>query len=242
MKRLLLALCCLAWAMPSSAAISARTPTKLVGTGTSPTATEPTGCVSGDMLVALGESDLAGAIAQPAGWTQDYKSTQGAIAWVVSHVARGGSAPSLTWTVTGSVYREVHIFCLHPASGTAALDSSSAAGTSGNGATANPNPPATTAVASTSMAIAGGINNAGALTGGWTASTGYTMESTKATGDSGFLEFKSLVASGSEDPAAVANAPGATTDFWNGFTMTFTESGGGGAAVVPQRMLIGVGI
>lgn len=241
MRRLLI-LCCLLWAVPATAAVTARTPTKLLGTGTSPTATEPTGCVSGDMLVALGESDLAGAIAQPAGWTQDYKSTQGAIAWVVSHISRAGSAPSLTWTVTGTVYREVHIYCLTPASGTVALDSSSAAGTSGNGATSNPNPPATVAVATTSMAIAGGINNAGALTGGWGASTGYTMESTKATGDSGFLEVKSLAASGSEDPAAVTNAPGATTDFWNGFTMTFTESGGGGGTVTPQRTMRGIGI
>lgn len=241
MKRLLLVLCGVLCSLPVSAAVTVRNVTKLTGTGTSPTAVEPTGCTSGDMLVALAESDTS-AITQPTGWTQDFTGTQGALHWSVSHIARAGSAPSLVWTVTGSVYREVHLACLMPATGTVAFDSKSAAGTSGNGASSNPNPPATTAVASASLAIAGGLNDAGAAAGGWTASAGYTMKTGTALQDSGFLETKTLSAAGSEDPAAVANAPGSTTDFWNGFTMTFAESGGGGAAVVPQRMLIGVGI
>lgn len=194
----------------------------LQGTGTSPTAVEPAAKVNGDVFVALALSAASGAITNPAGWTNLYNGTQTGVTWRVAWIQRGASAPNLTWGLTGSVYREVYIVCLHPTSpGTITLDSQSAAGTSGTGST-NPDPPTTTAVASSSMAIAGGLNFFGSGTGGWTVSTGYTIRTANTNGDDGFLESKALAASGVENPSAVGNV-GGSGDFWHGFTLTFTD-------------------
>lgn len=203
--------------------VTVRSRSEVVGTGTSPTLSEPAGASSGDMLVALALSDTAGAITQPSGWTSKYSGTQGGVTWVVSIVARGSSAPNLTWTVTGTVYREIYIVCLQGSS-TVSLDSVSASGGTGNSGTHNPNPPSTTAVATSSLAVAGGINFGGSNTGGWTPSTNYTMQTNNADGDDGIVETRSLISAGVEDPSAVGNViVGGSKDWWDGFTMTFTD-------------------
>lgn len=201
------------------------------GTGTSQTATEPASAASGDMLIAL---CIAGAvISQPAGWTQAFKDTQGGVSWVVSYVSRGGSAPSLAWTWAGSVYYELHLICLQPGVNTVTFDAVSSAGGKGNASSHNPDPPAVVAVATTSLAVAGGVNFTGSNAGGWTASTGYVVRSDNTAGNDAFLETKSLSASGSENPSAVANVGATTNDYWDGCTFTFTDEVGGAATWGP---------
>lgn len=243
MRRLLLAVAFIVVAGSfADAAVAVRAGKTFVSAlGTSPTVAEPAGAASGDVLVAIAICDVAGAVTLPAGWTTPtgYRATQGVIAFAAGYVARGASAPNLTFGLTGSVNYEIHIVALSPGVNTVSFDSASAAGAVGAGVSHAPDPPATIAVKTTSMAVAGGVNFGGALAGGWGASTGYVIDNATA-GNDGFLETKSLVASGSENPAAVTNFP--TTgvpDWWDGFTMTFTDQTG--AAALPQRSVIGVG-
>ena len=201
------------------------------GVGTNLTVTEPAGAASGDVLISIACRDSASQAA-PTGWTSLYSGTQGTLNWQVAWIARGASAPSLTWAGTNH-WREVQLLCLRSdTGGSITLDSQSAAGTSGTGT--NPNPPSTTAVASASLAVCGGANVNGSAAGGYGAPTGYTRRDTGADGDVSTLATKTLSSSGAEDPAAFSNASGSAS-FWNGFTLTFTDGGGGGATVTyPQ--------
>ncbi len=203
-------------------AVTFRAAALTTNTGTNPAAaTEPAGATSGDMLIAIA---LVGAVvSQPAGWTQLFKDTQGSVSWVVSYIARGGSAPSLAWTWTGSAYYEIHVLCLKPGVNTVAFDAVSAAGSKGNSNHA-PDPPAVVAVKATTLCVIGGINF-GAIAA-WTAATpaGYVIRSTNTGGIDGVMADKSLSASGSEDPAAFA--PSVAGDWWDGFAATFTDESG----------------
>jgi hypothetical protein len=207
-------------------AVTFRSKSEITGSGTSPTPTEPAGATAGDALIALYLTDAGAAPTLPGGWTSLYNGTQGTVTWRVGYIIRGGSAPSYAFTHTGSVYREVHVVCLQGAA-TLTLDSQSATGTSGT-STHNPDPPSTTAVQTTSLAVAGGINY-GAV-GAWSASAGYTIRSLNSGGIDGAIETKSLSASGAENPAAMTmNQSG---DYWDGFTVTFTDTAGGGGATI----------
>lgn len=205
-------------------AVTPRQKSEVAGTGTSPTVAEPAGASNGDVLIALALCATSGAITNPAGWTSLYSGSQTSVIWRVAWIQRGGSAPSLTWGLNGSVYREVFIVCLQAAAAIT-LDSQSAAGTSGSAIT-SPNPPATVAVAATSLAVAGGLNFGESA--GWTASTGYTLQQSNpgGGGNDGTIETKSLSAVGSEDPAVITSG-GGTGDGWNGFTVTFTDASSG---------------
>lgn len=201
------------------------------------TAGEPAGAVSGDAEIAIcvyaSGSTTAANVAHPSGWTLLFSGTQGAFKWNIAYVIRGGSAPTLTWTTAGSsIYREIKIIGL---TGSAALtlDSQSSAGASGNASAHNPDPPATTAVQTTSMAVTGGVNFGGASSPGpATAPSGYTLRSdgTVAGGYDGQIATKSLAASGAENPAAFGSFSDGVglQDYWDGFTVTFTDTGGGG--------------
>lgn len=202
-------------------AVTFRSKTLTTGTGTSATATEPAGAASGDLLVAI---CIAGAvISQPAGWTQRFKDTQGGVSWVVSDIPRGASAPNLGWTWSGSVYYELHLVCLKPGANTVQFDSVSAAGGKGNSVGHNLDPPATVAVKTTSLAVAGGVNFGGSGVGGWTNSAGYVVRTDNADGRDAVLEDKSLSASGSENPGIIDNEAGGGQDWWDGFTATYTD-------------------
>lgn len=211
------------------------------------TVTEPAGCASGDVEVALALADIGTSLTRPTGWTQiaAYVGSTTAMMWEVDYITRGGSAPSLTWTVTGTTkYREVYIVCLQGAAAIT-LDSQSATGASGTSGNTtpshDPDPPATIAVATTSLAIAGGINYGGSLAGGYTVSTGYTVQTSNVAGLSGVIESKSLSAAGSENPSAITNDVNGVQDYWDGFTVTFTDAGGGGCTRSPTLTLMGVG-
>lgn len=199
-------------------AVTFRAKTLTTATGTSASATEPAGTVSGDIIIAFA---IAGAvISQPAGWTQLFKDTQGAVSWVVSYVSRGGSAPNLGWTWAGSVYYELHLVTVKPGSGSVLFDAVSSAGGKGNSAH-NPDPPAVVAVQTTSLAVCGGLNFGAA--GTWTNPAGYVVETTNTGGIDAAMCDKSLSAAGSENPAAITDSLGGTGDWWDGFTATFTD-------------------
>lgn len=210
-------------------AVTFRSKSFAAATGTSPTVAEPAGAVSGDMLVALAIASSAAAVTLPAGWTKPtgFSGTQGVFSWAMGYVARGGSAPSLTFTLSGgSQPYEIHILALKPGVNTVAFDSTSAAGSTGNSAH-QPDPPVTTAVKTTTLAVAGGVQFGGSLAGGWTNSAGYVVRSDNTAGNDGFLEDKSLSASGTENPAAIANGATGLQDWWDGGTLTFTDEAGG---------------
>lgn len=211
----------------------------IVTSTTSVTVTEPAACASGDMEVAMSVSDSGSAPVFPSGWTNLYPATtQGLFVVIAGYISRGGSAPSLVFTYNGNnAYKEVYVLCL-TGSATVIFDSKATIGATGF-TDHQPDPPATTAVATTSMAVAMGVNWGGSITGGWTASTNYVIRSNNANGNDGFMETRSLSASGSENPAAVSNGHSGIIDWWNGGTVTFTDAGG--AASPPQRALLGVG-
>lgn len=208
------------------------------------TVTEPASCASGDVELALALADSGTSLTAPTGWTQLYAGTQGSMMYDVSYVARGGSAPSLTWSVTGSSkYREIHILCLTSSTaGTISLDSS-ATGATGSAINHPPDPPSTTAVASASLAICGGINYAGSGAGGWTAPTNYTRRTDNTVGNDGVMASRSLVASGAENPGAFsASLAGGLQDYYDGFTATWVDTAGGGGGGTHKKagLLLGV--
>lgn len=209
------------------------------------TLTEPTGASNGDVIVGVmvcgsGTSTAANAI-QPSGWTVLYSGTQGAFKYNVSWVQRGSSAPSYVWTIAGtSIYREVNAICLQGGAAIS-LDSQSSSGTAGNKANpVNPDPPATTAVASSSLAVCGGVAWQGATTT-WTVSSGYVRHSDTTSGNDCAAGTKSLSAAGSENPGAFSGGanPGGNADYWDGFTITFTDvSASTAPAFVPPPSLV----
>ena len=192
------------------------------------TVTEPAGAASGDVLIAHAVAESGTSLAKPSGWTDLYgPSTQGAFMVLVSYISRGGSAPSLTWSVSGtSKYREVYVVCLKSDVTSVVLDSQSTSGTF-SGTITNPDPPASVAVASSSLAMTGGVNWSGSGAGGWGMPAGYTVQTVNAAGDDGILASKVLSTAGSENPAAFSNG-GGSNDGWDGFTVTFTDAVGGG--------------
>lgn len=208
-------------------AVTFRNATALIGSGTSPTGTEPSGTASGDVLVAFIEVDTADVTA-PAGWTNlvGGQVTQATTRFLVSYIVRGGSAPSLVWTFTGSVFRELHIIGLQTSGGTITLDSQSAAGGKGTdgASTTQPNPPATVASASSSLSVCGGNQTIAAAIGAAVAPSGYTLRSLNTAAVDTAMATKALSASGSEDPGAFSGfSAGGTHDWWHGFTATFTD-------------------
>lgn len=209
------------------------------------TDTEPSGSVFGDALIALcvfasGSSTAANA-AHPSLWSLLASVTQGAFKANLAWISRGGSAPSLIWATAGAtIYREIRILCL---TGAAALtlDSQSLSGSIGAASGHAADPPATTAAASSSLAVACGVNWGGPSSPGpVTAPTGYTLRSngTFAAGYDGQLATKALVASGSENPGTFGafTGNGSSFDFWDGFTVTFTDVGASaGPDWIPRR-------
>jgi hypothetical protein len=187
---------------------------------------EPTGTVEGDVMVVVFYATLCDGLTLPAGWTELYSGSQGDMRWKVAWITRGASAPDLDFVY--STFTEpipiVEITTFQKSSGNPIrLDSQSAAGSSGTDNTTYPDAPSTTAVAASSLAVAFGVHW-GAVTGGFTAPTGYT-EHNEGTG---FLKagwaVKSLSAAGAENPDAFGGgAHFGSSDWWNGFTITLTD-------------------
>lgn len=243
MKRLLIAVAlALLSACTADAAVTFRSKNESVPatTGTSPTVAEPTGCASGDMAFATYLTTASGAPTLPAGWTSIYNGSSTNTAWRVGYVQRGGSAPSYAFTHTGNIYYEVHVQCYQGAA-TVTFDAQSTTGAVVTSTTTLPNPTAVVAVAASSLSVAGGFNFG--IAGTWVAPAGYTIRSRTTAGTDFVIATKSLAASGSEDPAVFtfSGVPGSADNLWNGFTVTFTDAGGGAVTCAPSLTLLGVG-
>lgn len=211
-----------------------------------PTATEPTGTTSGDVMVACfgGNESSATAPTAPTGWTTLANNSINLVAsdwlsWNLAYIKRGGSAPSLTWTGGAAGYSEVIIFTFRGVDGTTQIDSQSTTGGTGNTSGHNSDPPSTTAVSSSAMAVACGVMWQGNVSG-YTASTGYTLPYSGA-GEVTAFEYKSLSASGAENPSAVSGVStgGADHTYWDGFTLTLKPAAA--ASCTPTLTLLGVG-
>lgn len=216
--------------------------TAVVGTGTSPTAVEPSGTTSGDVILATFIVDSPGGTPGiPSGWTSVWSGASSGthFRYNICYVVRGGSAPSLVFTLTGSQYRELRLFTYSGVDGTTPIDSQSTVASVGS-TSILPDPPATTAVSSSAMALVWMDFWGGAPVGGWTAPAGYTMRGTTDAAAYGMAE-KQLSASGSEDPAKFGGTPAGTDD---GVAMVLTlkpSAGGGGGATVKTLAQLGVG-
>jgi len=198
-------------------AIAFRNETHSIATGTQPTGTEPTGTVQGDVLVALFELEGSTAFIPPAGWTTIFSGTSASsqFGYYLGYIVRGVSAPNLTWTYTGTIYRELYILGFSGCDTSNPIDAS-AQTTSASGVAINPDPPPVVAVSSAAMALAIGDNWTGSNPGGWTAPTGYTIVTNNATGNDAAIATKLLSASGTENPTAFGNVGSSgTTDYWS---------------------------
>lgn len=195
-----------------------------VGTGTSPTLAEPTAAVPGDILFAFALGSSAAALTRPAGWLPLYVGTQGAIMWDVSFIQRGAATPGLTWVVSGSVYREVYVVNIKSVNPQLALRVSdlSAPAVQGTGIETQINVPPVRMTPASGLVLTGGCTNAGSIAG-WIASAGYTIQTLNATQDDGIIESKQLFQAGIETPAAITGGISSSTDWWDGFTLVFTD-------------------
>lgn len=202
------------------------------------TMTEPSGTANGDILVAVlyVDDDQTGTLTLPGSWTSRYFgiSENSQFTWSVSTIVRGGSAPSLTWSWTNSVLFEMHLFAISGANTT--IDSLSADGGTGPQPPAphNPDPPSTTATGAATLALAGGMNRGGSDPSPWTASSGYTIVSDNGVAGRRVVVEKKVLTGSGENPGAVSGAINAERDWWDGFTMTFANVGGGSASLSPS--------
>ncbi|HSX06189.1 MAG TPA: hypothetical protein VLG92_00525 [Candidatus Saccharimonadia bacterium] len=197
-------------------AITFRNETHSIATSTQPTGVEPTGTVQGDVLVALFEVQGSTTYTAPAGWTTIFSGTSfsGQFKYYLGYVVRGASPPNLTWSYTGSAYRELYIVGFSGCDTSNPIDASAQI-PSASAANANPDPPAVTAISSAAMALAIGDNWTGSNAGGWTPPTGYTLVTNNANGNDCGISTKLLSASGTENPGAYGNVgAGGATDYW----------------------------
>lgn len=208
--------------------------------------TEPTGTAQNDVLILmlhLGGAST-GSPAAPTGWTTLYSgtSTQGSgsdngFKFLVSYIVRGASAPSLTCSNGSTFYGEWNVLGFSGCSTSSPIDSQSASGALSTTSSGNFDPPATTAVSSSAMAVCGGLFWDGSATA-WAAPTGYTIRSTVNVSNDQALASKLLSASGSENPAAFSGAAVGTADIWQGFTITLAPSGGAAPSPAPKPLVV----
>lgn len=113
------------------------------GTAAGASGTDPSGAASGDFLIAIVRTaGGASALTRPAGWTSLFNGTSadGDFDYDICWITRGGSAPDLAWTWTGSVAYAIHIVRISGVNATP-VDAISALSSVASGA---PNPPSIT--------------------------------------------------------------------------------------------------
>lgn len=202
-----------------------------VGTGPSVAVTEPVATGNNDMLFCFAVSAKGSALTFPPGWTTIAAFTSSSATqamWSVGYIRRGPAAYStaqMTWTLTGSVYREIYLVALHSNTTWPVLDAQSAAGGTGTTAVAahNIDPPVVTAGTAPTVALAGGLFWGGA-SGVWTFSAGYTAQTTNSATADVILESKALAVTGSEDPGTATGGAATSSDWWDGFTVTWADA------------------
>jgi hypothetical protein len=194
--------------------ITFRSKNEVIGTGGNATVTEPASAAQNDVMWAVAFCDTAATLSAPSGWTVLWSGTASAtfkynIAWI----RRGASAPSLTWTIGSSVYREVHVVCYSGVVTSGNPYEASADG--GVTSSANPDCPSVTTVNANAMVLAIGINWGGSNTA-WGAPAGYTIRLRNTAGDDGILSEKKVVSAGAENPAAYTGGSGNSLVTWQG--------------------------
>lgn len=205
------------------------------GSGTSSTPAEPASAVSGDVLVGICVVDAAGTTAptRPSGWTNIYNAvstTQGDFRYDVSYIVRGGSAPALNWTWTGSAFNECHVIRLTGAAASPLDASPATVHTSGTGA---PNPPSITPTTNNALILIGGCHWTGSVgAGGWVAPANYTRRSNNTVGNDVVIATRVMVggAGVAEDPAAFTTGVLANEDAL-AFSVAFKEAAGSSAVL-----------
>jgi hypothetical protein len=207
--------------------------------------TEPASAASGDVFVALCLVDaVATSLLRPTGWTNILNDTTGAggMDFDISWVARGGSAPNLSWTWTGSWYYEVHILRFTGVDNVSPIDAQgtlvkSTSGNKGNSqAGSDVDPPAVIAATTNTMAIA----IAGHWTGSssaWSAPTNYTMRSTNTAGLDGMMATRLLTGTGSEDPNEFFESTNTALNHLFAMTITLKEASAGTTLTPAQGAL-----
>jgi hypothetical protein len=213
-------------------------------TGTTGNPGEPSGTASGDALIMFAIVDATSAtFTLPAGWTSLVSGTvTSKFKYDILWIERGGSAVATTVTVSSGAYKEIYILGISGADTTTPIDATAAAVASGTGSRGTAvDPPAVTAVSSAALAVAFGVHWAGSLSG-WTAPTGYTLQTDNTAGNDGMAATKLLSASGSENPSNFVSGGAGTSDAWIAYTLTIAPPGaGGGGTTVKALAALGVG-
>lgn len=187
-------------------AVSFRQESHVVGSGTSPTLAEPAGTSPNDVLVALSVVAAASTVlTAPAGWTVLLSGSASTVfKYNLAVIWRGASAPALGWTVTGTVYREVHILAFSGAMlpVDVTVDGGTVAGSSVIDG------PAATPAANDSMVVAGGANWAGSNATGWVTPANYSFRTNNAAGNDAAMVSRLLVggAGVSENPGTITGS------------------------------------
>lgn len=216
------------------------------GTSSSLTATEPTGAASGDLLIMSVYAEVTGAITGPTGgWTTEQNQVgTGQFRGTVYSIIRGGSAPNLGASWTGSVFFNWSVVRISWSGDTMAVDTSAISASSAPNP-ANPDPPSASATNTDDLALAIGFSFAGTATNntGFTAPTGYTIsDGTSGThGDALGAAYKALAASGAENPGAFSNVNGGAGNQCFGVTLLAKHTAAGGGTTVKTLAATGVG-
>lgn len=191
-------------------------------------ATEPTGTVQNDVIFGqfIVEATGVTAIALPSGWTSLRNGNNADFYWRWGYIVRGASAPSLSfsWTGTTNRYREVFLVTVQGADTTNPIDASATAVATGTNNSANP--PSVDPVSADALAMVFMAHWSGSGAGGWTPPTGYTIRSNNTAGNDALIATKALASGSVEDPAAIT-APGSAN--WVADTFAIAAAAAGSA-------------
>ena len=207
-------------------AIAYKSRSYIAASGSSPTMSEPSGAADGDFLIGLFIVPFAvSSISVPSGWTTLFSGTgtNSQMRYNIHYIVRGSSAPSYSYTMSSSSYREIHIMCFSGVDTTTPIDASQF-GSSGNGTNTNPDPPAITPASNDALALAIGQNWSGSNPA-WSAPSGYTMCSDNTSGNDYALAIKQLASAASENPGAFSGVnTGSNQDYFSA-TVTLATAG-----------------
>jgi hypothetical protein len=193
--------------------IAFRNRNQVVGTGTNATVTEPASAALNDVFWALAVCGNAATLTEPSGWTVRYSGTatgNTSFKYNLAWIRRGSSAPSLTWTISSSVYREVHVLAY---SGVVTSGNPYEASVDGGFSTGtNPDCPSVTTIDANAMVLAFAVNFFGSSSA-WGAPSGYTIRVRNTAGDDCVVAEKKVAVAGAENPAAYTGGGGTETQW-----------------------------
>lgn len=178
-------------------AVAFRSASDVFGTGTNITPAEPTGAAQNDVLVALCIAGTLGSITKPTGWTTLYSGAAVSFNYELCWIARGASAPSYTFAISQSVFRQVTVAAFSGANTTSPFSASTNGGHAA--LTTNPDPPSASPGTVDGMAAA--ICAHWSSANPFVAPTGYTLRGNASASDIGYAT-KALSSTAAENPGA----------------------------------------